>query len=109
MAWLEICPEVKETLQQYIADQKMGITIRLETLGIGCMGAVIGFASDTKKDSDLTMELDGLSFIANRNDAEKFGGYLIIKSKSGIRIKTKLKVTGGCETCYNTRFGEGCH
>ena len=109
MEFVKIDPAVRAALIEYLTQNNMGPGIRLQTMGIGCMGAVINFITDVKKDDDMEMSFSAFSFLANKMEAETYGGYFITASKSGIRIKTVNRITGGCETCYNTLHGEGCH
>ena len=101
--------DIKEKLIHYLTQNGFGPAVRLRTLGIGCMGAIIDLVTDTPKPDDQKMQFESFTFLADKTEAESFGGYHITKSKSGIRIKTMKRITGGCETCYNTLRGEGCH
>lgn len=109
MELVKIDSRVHDSLIEYLTSNGLGPGVRLKTMGIGCMGAVINLVTDTKKDDDEEMPFGSFSFPAQRSEAENFGGYCITPSKSGFRIKTVKRVIGGCETCYNTLYGTGCH
>ena len=109
MELVKIDSEVRNALAEYLSQNGFGPEVRLRTLGIGCMGAVIDLITDSKKVDDYEMPFENFTFLANSAEAQSFGGYRIVKARSGIRIKTVNRVIGGCETCYNTLRGEGCH
>lgn len=80
-------------------------TIRVYFAGFGCCGASFGIALDRKIEEDIECEVEGLIFIMNKEDYEKYGDVIITQVEDGFVISVEKMPEGGgdCSSC------SGCH
>lgn len=78
--------------------------IRIHFAGIGWGGPSFGIALDEQKDSDVSVVVEELNFIMDKEEHEKFGDIEIRDTGYGFKIiPSKLEDEGGCGSC-----GGGC-
>lgn len=63
MELVKIDSEVRNALAEYLSQNGFGPEVRLRTLGIGCMGAVIDLITDSKKVDDYEMPFENFTFV----------------------------------------------
>lgn len=95
-----------KTLKDIISDNKdRPQTIRVYFAGIGWGGPSFGIALDEQKDDDFTYEVDGLTFIMNKDEYSKYGDISIIDTGYGFRVvpdnmnNDDAGCGGGCSGC----------
>ena len=95
-----------KTLKDILQDnQDRPQTIRVYFAGIGWGGPSFGIALDEQKDSDTSYEVDGLTFIMDKNEYAQHGDIVIEDTGYGFRvIPENIKndegaCGGGCSGC----------
>ena len=95
-----------KTLKDILQDnQDRPQTIRVYFAGIGWGGPSFGIALDEQKDSDTSYEVDGLTFIMDKNEYAQHGDIVIEDTGFGFRvIPENMKndeggCGGGCSGC----------
>ena len=95
-----------KTLKDILQDnQDRPQTIRVYFAGIGWGGPSFGIALDEQKDSDTSYEVDGLTFIMDKNEYAQHGDIVIEDTGYGFRvIPENMKndqggCGGGCSGC----------
>ena len=95
-----------DTLKDILQDnQDRPQTIRVYFAGIGWGGPSFGIALDEQKDSDTSYEVDGLTFIMDKNEYAQHGDIVIEDTGYGFRvIPENMKndeggCGGGCSGC----------
>ena len=95
-----------KTLKDILQDnQDRPQTIRVYFAGIGWGGPSFGIALDEQKDSDASYEVDGLTFIMDKNEYAQHGDIVIEDTGYGFRvIPENMKndeggCGGGCSGC----------
>lgn len=76
-------------------------TIRIYFVGFGCCGASFGIALDEKNEQDIQYDIDGLCFIMNKDQYEKYGDVTISEVGDGFVISVEKTPEGGgnCGAC----------
>ena len=88
-----------KTLKDILQDnQDRPQTIRVYFAGIGWGGPSFGIALDEQKDSDTSYEVDGLTFIMDKNEYAQHGDIVIEDTGYGFRVipESMKNAQGGC-------------
>ena len=88
-----------KTLKDILQDnQDRPQTIRVYFAGIGWGGPSFGIALDEQKDSDTSYEVDGLTFIMDKNEYAQHGDIVIEDTGYGFRVipESMKNDQGGC-------------
>lgn len=91
-----------ELLKDILSDNEDNAsTIRVYFAGFGCCGASFGIGLDEKKEQDLEYEVDGLYFIMDKDDYDKYGDVIISEFGDGFVISVEKMPEGGghCGAC----------
>lgn len=95
-----------DLLKEIISDNSdESNTIRVYFSGVGCCGASFGIAFDEKCEDDLEYNTEGLSFIMDKGDYEKYGDVTISEVGDGFVITVEKMPEGGecCGACPGCR------
>ncbi|MCR8746299.1 iron-sulfur cluster biosynthesis family protein [Romboutsia lituseburensis] len=86
-----------EVLKEILSENEdKAKTIRVYFAGFGCSGAFFAVALDEKKESDLSHETEGLTFIMDKEEYEKYGDVTITDTGHGFLISVENMPKGGC-------------
>lgn len=94
------------TLQDILKDKKdQPSNVRIYFAGIGWGGPSFGLALDEQKDSDLTYEVEGITFVMDKSEHAQHGDISIIDTGYGFKVtpENMNDSEGGCGGC-----GGGC-
>lgn len=109
MKLMNISEEAVTELKSFLNDNNIeDYNIRINLAGFGCSGPAFNIDVDTPGEGDLVEEVNGITFIAEKNMAEEFGGFMILSTEEnegrGLSLKPVIPQEGGCGSC-----GGGCH
>ena len=94
-----------KTLKDILNDnQERPKTIRIYFAGIGWGGPSFGIALDEQKADDVEYNVDGLSFIMNKDEYAKYGDISIVDTGFGFKVIPENMdggsgCGGGCSGC----------
>lgn len=101
---IEITPSVTEQLDNYFQDKEKA-PIRVY-LAAGCGGESLSLALDTELETDLTKEIDGYTFLVDKELSQQAGAIKMDMTPEGFAITSEVQVGGGgcgcggsCSTC----------
>lgn len=89
-------PGVSQFIKAFLADKGIQQPVRIELNFSGCCDASICLRTDTILESDLTLELDGLTFVINPETYQLLGevtiSYVDDKGKKGFMLTSSKPV-----------------
>ncbi len=89
-------PGVSQVIKAFLADKGIQQPIRIELNFSGCCDASMCLRTDTILEADLTLELDGLTFVINRETYQLVGevtvSYIDEMGRKGFVLKSSKPV-----------------
>lgn len=81
--------------------------IRINFAGNSCSGPVFNISVDAPKDGDVVEKVNDITFIAEKDIVEEFGGFILLSTEEndgrGLSLRPVIESEGGCSSC------PGCH
>lgn len=109
MSIVNISEKATVEFMQFLKDNEVTANeVRIHFAGNGCGGPVFNLVLDTKKDTDNTEVIDGLTFLVDKSVTDQFGALSILcaeeNGRGGFSIEPEIKPAGGgcggsCSSC----------
>ncbi len=109
MSIVNISEKATVEFMQFLKDNEVTANeVRIHFAGNGCGGPVFNLVLDTKKETDNTEVVEGLTFLVDQSITDQFGALSILcaeeNGRGGFSIEPEIKPAGGgcggsCSSC----------